>query len=618
VPASGGADPAGKSTLEETIRIRAGSGFQLLETAPGDPFVTRKSSLGRALSGRDKRRRSMLFFGQLTDPQVVDEMAIRFDFLDEVDEPVQDGWRPQDTLSAQLFDQMIRNMNANRTSAVRPGKGKSARMQFAINTGDMADNSQLNETRMVVDILDGKTVDPFSGKPVGPGNPCDGQNEETIARLNADAMARRYTGVQDYDDYTAPDARKSAYWDPDIAPPGASPFTDWPRYPGLLDRAQQPFQADGLDVPWYTARGNHDDLILGFLRTNFALARGLVASCQKIFPSDKLDPTTLRGLSDDEILVELTEKRLNDILAGLRPVPPDPDRRYVDEREYKQLHDTGDNSHGYGYVDKTELKRSANAAAYYAFSPRSGFRFVSLDSVADAGASDGNIDDPQYEWLKRELDRNSSTEWNGSRLVRDGDKDRLTVVYSHHKLEDLTITANDEAAGECVADYDPGCDRDPRKSTPIHRGLKGKETIRDLLLRYPNVIAFVTGHSHKNEVKAFNKSGRSGFWQINTASHNDFPQQARQIEVMDNRDGTLSIFNTVLDQAAPVEPPPFGTPANVFEKEQLASIGRLVAANDPQGLGPRGTGDRLNAGRGKAADRNVELPLRDPRRLGRR
>jgi len=204
--------------------------------------------------------------------------------------------------------------------------------------------------------------------------------------------------------------------------------------------------------------------------------------------------------------------------------------------------------------------------------------------------------------------------------VRDGDRDQLIVVYSHHKLEDLSVALNDEAAGKCTAAYDPGCDLDPRKSTPMHLGTKGKETIRDLLLRYPNVVAFVTGHSHKNEVKSFARSGgASGFWQINTASHLDFPQQGRQIEVMDNRDGTLSIFNTVLNSAAPVDTPAPGSTANVFTDDQLASISRVLAANDPQGLGPRGPAEenRDNAGLGERKDRNVELPVRDPRRLGR-
>jgi metallophosphoesterase (TIGR03767 family) len=619
VPASGGADPAGKTTLDETIRMKSGTGFQLLETAPGDPFVTRKSKLGSAQNGRASRRRSLLFFGQFTDPQLADEMSTaRLDFLDEAGPPLQDGNRPWEVAGPHLFDQTIRNMNANRSSRVKPAKGKSARLAFAINTGDMADSQQFNETNWVVDLLDGNMVDPFSGKPITDTTPCGNQSAETVARINADVAARRYTGVQDYDDYSdAPAARKAAYWDPDEAPPAASPYGDWPRYPGLLDRAQQPFQAAGADYPWYTARGNHDGLVTGNAPATFALARGLIAGCSKIFPSAGFDPNVFKGKTESEVFDDIVKnpQRQQEILGGVRTVAPDPDRHFVDQREYKDLHDTGDKSHGYDYVDSKELKASNGLASYYAFSPKSGFRFISMDTVAEGGGSDGNIDDPQYKWLEKELDKNSSTEWKGSKLVRDKDKDNLVVLYSHHKLEDLTIAGNDESAGECKAEVDPGCDRDPRKSTPIHLGLKGKNTIRDLLLKYPTVVAFVTGHSHRNEIKSFNKSGKTGFWQINTASHTDFPQQARQIEFMDNRDGTLSIFNTVIDHAAPVNPPAPGTPANVFTDTQLASIARVLAANDPQGLGPRGPGKRQDEGLGKASDRNVELPLRDPRSL---
>ena len=34
-------------------------------------------------------------------------------------------------------------------------------------------------------------------------------------------------------------------------------------HPGLLDRAEQPFDAAGLDVPSYVALGNHDGLVQG-------------------------------------------------------------------------------------------------------------------------------------------------------------------------------------------------------------------------------------------------------------------------------------------------------------------------------------------------------------------
>ena len=104
----------------------------------------------------------------------------------------------------------------------------------------------------------------------------------------------------------------------------------------------------------------------------------------------------------------------------------------------------------------------------------------------------------------------------------------------------MNNTRTDEQAGACTPPK-PGCDADPRKSTPLHRGTAGAKTVRDLFLKYPNVIAYVAGHTHDNRVDLFRK-GRTGFWQINTASHVDWPQQSRLIEVMDNRDGTLSLF----------------------------------------------------------------------------
>ena len=128
--------------------------------------------------------------------------------------------------------------------------------------------------------------------------------------------------------------------------------------------------------------------------------------------------------------------------------------------------------------------------------------------------------------------------------------------------------------------------------------------MRDLFLQYPNVIAYVAGHTHDNRVDLFRK-GSSGFWQINTASHVDWPQQSRLIEVMDNRDGTLSLFDTLLDQAAPIAAPAPGHGRGVLTDAQLGSLSRVLAWNDPQRAKP----DEL----GRTQDRNVELVLRDPR-----
>ena len=76
---------------------------------------------------------------------------------------------------------------------------------------------------------------------------------------------------------------------------------------------------------------------------------------------------------------------------------------------------------------------------------------------------------------------------------------------------------------------------------------------------------------------------------------------------MDNRDGSLSIFGTLIDHGATLATPAPGTPAAAFGPEALAALGREMAYNDPQ------VGVEAGA-EGASRDRNVELLLPDPRR----
>lgn len=604
------ADPAGNSTLDETIDIGEGA-FHVLRADPGEPFKLRRWSGLPAAADRAKRRRSLVFFGHLTDAQIADEMSpVRTDWVDPAGGSLRSAHRPQETMGLQVLDSLVRNVNANRLSEVAAAGGKRAKLGFAVETGDFADSQQLNETRSALAAMDGGPVDPFSGRPA---DGCAGMNDETKARLNADVAARRYTGVQDYADYPdAPDARKNGYWDPDAAPPGLSPYASFPRYPGLMDRAQRAFTAEGLTVPWYAVRGNHDGLIQGNLVANFPIAVGLIGGCGKILPAEGFDPDEVKGLDEAELIAKLNDTAFQQkVLGGIRPVAPDPDRRFVSRIESKALFAGPDDDHGYGFVDAKEDKAAGGAATYYAFT-RAGVRFVGIDTNAEGGGASGNLDHAQYRWLERELDRNSRVELRKGELVSDGDKTRLTVVYAHHGIADLTNANADEKAGACGSATDAGCDRDPRTSTPLHRGTKGKAPVRDLLLRYPSVVAYVVGHSHENQVVPYRaKGGRTGFWEVGTAAHVDFPQQARLIDVMDNRDGTLSVFGYLVDTAAPVAPPAPGTAAAGMTEPELASISRAVAANDPNGTG---VGDD-DPGLGGPNDRNVELTLRDPRRL---
>ena len=583
------------TTLRHTIRPGGGTGYQPLEAARGEKYVVRRGGSARARKGRAGDRRSLLLFAQLTDPQIADEMSpARVDFADAAGGEIKSSWRPQEALGLQVFDETVRSVNANRRSPVRQGNRRRARLKLAITTGDLADNQQLNETRWFRTVLNGGRVDPYSGQAISATNPCPGLSQAQTDAINATVAGREYTGVQDYDDYAdAPADRKAGFWDPDAAPAGGA-YAAFPRYPGLMNRAQAPFTAAGLNVPWYISRGHHDGLIQGNAPASTELFRAIAVGCLKVFPSAAFDPAQFAGASDDELFAAFGNPDfINQLLASGRPVAPDPDRRIISKTEYRKLV-----GHGFRKTPKAQLKASRGSASYYAFTPRRGIRFIALDTVAEGGGQSGNLDDPQYRWLRAELKRAHR-------------RHQLVVAFGHHTLETMDNTRADELAGECEPADEPGCDSDPRSSRPLHRGTKGRRTVRALFAANPNVIAYVAGHTHANAVRFYRGRRGRGFWEINTASHIDWPQQSRLIELMDNGDGTLSLFGTLLDHAAPVAAPAAG-PASAFSPRALASLARTLSFNDPQREGLEGTeGSAEKTGRRR--DRNVELLVRDPR-----
>ena len=102
------------------------------------------------------------------------------------------------------------------------------------------------------------------------------------------------------------------------------------------------------------------------------------------------------------------------------------------------------------------------------------------------------------------------------------------------------------------------------------------------------MISYVAGHTHANRVRFFRGKRGHGFWQINTASHIDWPEQSRLIEIMDNDDGTLSMFGTLLDSARRW-PRPRPGPASAFSPAQLAVRGAHARVQRPAGLGLEGS-----------------------------
>jgi hypothetical protein len=70
------------------------------------------------------------------------------------------------------------------------------------------------------------------------------------------------------------------------------------------------------------------------------------------------------------------------------------------------------------------------------------------------------------------------------------------------------------------------------------------------LQKHPNFMLWIAGHRHVNTVKAFpGTTPENGFWQVETSSLRDFPQQFRTFEIYRNSDNTISIVTTNVDPA---------------------------------------------------------------------
>ena len=119
---------------------------------------------------------------------------------------------------------------------------------------------QKNESLWVRQLVEGgQPLDPNSGVKT-PGYPsCNPDARAALAAKEAGGTLPNepiYTGVQDYGDYAG--VHRLLRPQQPAGPVGA-----FPRYPGLLDRAQQAFVPEGLHVPTYVANGNHDGLVQG-------------------------------------------------------------------------------------------------------------------------------------------------------------------------------------------------------------------------------------------------------------------------------------------------------------------------------------------------------------------
>jgi metallophosphoesterase (TIGR03767 family) len=355
-------------------------------------------------------------------------------------------------------------------------------------------------------------------------------------------------------------------------------------HPNLLALAQLAFVPQGIRYPWYTALGNRDVLAQGNFPPNDAAAQIAVGG-QKVID---LSPTRKQQVCEDPSILldpELTQEILADTGTEVREVTPDPNRRLVSRKEWMQ--EFFNSSERPGPVGHGFTQRNLDKDfAYYVFE-HGPLAFIVLDTVNPAGFAAGSIDGPQFKWLEKQLKGRSARYYDASgKLVEGDDEDRLIVIVSHHPLEQLNNPLSDPSGEARV---------------------QGPQ-LEELLHRFPNVLVHIAGHSRANNIVARPDPERRGgsYWEVTTTSPVAYPMQSRLLDVVDNGDGTISVFSTVYDLDAPINPRDADdpTPGDGVNEEELAAVARGVAAQDPQ--------RDPEAGGLAVSDRNAELLLRAP------
>jgi metallophosphoesterase (TIGR03768 family) len=310
--------------------------------------------------------------------------------------------------------------------------------------------------------------------------------------------------------------------------------------PGPNNDYQDAFNAEGLDksIKWYQAIGNHDHFWMGMFPADAYITDKMTGSSFLDLGNIFTNPAGVA--SRGYYMGAIDGKTIHGEIIGAGPtnsftepptVPADKDRRPMVLKEYMgEILTSNGQPTGHGFTPAMVAAGFAN----YTFEPKSDLpiKVIVLDNtnsgnqpVTDAYGK-GFIDKQRYDWLIAELDKGQA-------------EGKLMIIAAHIPLK-VKVDLNSLIGQSMIWSRD---------------SYKTEDEMLTKLHTYSNLILWTSGHRHLSIVTPQPSPDPSkpelGFWEVETPSLREFPQQFRTFQLTRNSDLTVSIFATDIDPIVP-------------------------------------------------------------------